>query len=71
MLISLVKYLKSLRVKCIKIHLDRNHIRPLTEKDFIMAGDTHVGFKVQLVVEFFIYTLHLGHSQIQKNCQNT
>lgn len=31
-----------------------------------MAGDMHVGFKVQLVVEFFIYTLCLGHSQIQK-----
>lgn len=66
MLISLGKYLKSLRVKCIKIHIDRNHIRPLTEKDFIMTGDMHVGFKVQLVVEFFIYAFCLGHCQIQK-----
>lgn len=65
-LISLCKYLKSLQVKCIRIHMDRNHIRPLTEKSFIMARDMHVGFKVQLVVEFYIYPLCLDHSQIQR-----
>lgn len=65
-LISLGKNVKSLQVKCIRIHIDRNPIRPLTEKSFIVARDMHVGFKVQLVVEFYIYPLCLGCSQIQK-----
>lgn len=68
-LISFDKYPKSLRVKCIRIHTDRNYIRLLSEENFIMAGDQHVGFKVQLVVEFHILSVCLGHSQIQ-NCQN-
>lgn len=53
-------------VKWFRIHIDRNHIRPFAEKSFIRATDMHVGFKVQLVVEFFIYPLCLGRSQIQK-----
>lgn len=50
---SLGKYLKSLQVKYIRIYFDRNHNRPLAEKNFILAGDTLVRLKVQLVVEFF------------------
>lgn len=65
-LISHGKYLKSLQVKCVWIHIGRNYIRPLTEKSFIVARDMHVGFKVQLVVEFYIYPLCLDHSQTQK-----
>lgn len=53
--------MNSLQVKCIRIHIDRNHIKPLAER-----RDMHVGFKVQLVVEFFIYCLCLGRCQIQK-----
>lgn len=49
-------------MKCIRIHIDRNHIRPLIEKSFIPATDMHEGFKVQLVVEFYIYPLCLGRS---------
>lgn len=45
--------------------------RSIIEKRVIMATDMHVGFKVQLVVEFYIYFLWLGHSQIQKKTANT
>lgn len=48
-----------------RIHIDRNHIRPLTEKNFILAKHMQVGFKVQLVVEFYVFPLCLDHSQIQ------
>lgn len=41
------------------------------EKSFMVAWDMHVGFKVQLVVEFYIYPLCLDRSQIQNNRRNT
>lgn len=37
----------------------------------MVAWDMHVGFKVQLVVEFYIYPLCLDRSQIQNNRRNT
>lgn len=70
-LIALGKHLKSLQVKCIRIHINRNHIRPLAEKSFIAATYMHVGFKVQLVVEFYIYHFYLDQSHIQKKCPKT
>lgn len=69
--ISLGKSLKSLQLKCNWVHIDRNHIRRLMEKSFMVAWDMHVGFKVQLVVEFYIYPLCLDRSQIQNNRRNT
>lgn len=36
-----------------------------------MATDMHVWFKVQLVVEFYIYSLWPSHSQIQKKTAKT
>lgn len=53
------------------------HIRPLREEFHHGWGDTRVGFKVQLAVEFYIYPLYLGQGQIQekksqkRNHQNT
>lgn len=38
-----------------RIHIDRNHPEPLTVERLLRAGDMHEGFKVQLVVEFYIF----------------
>lgn len=61
------KYLKSLQVKYVRIYFDRNHIKPLAEKNFILAGDTLVRLKVQLVVEFFHLSFVSGSQPDTKN----
>lgn len=55
-------------MKCIRIHTDRNHIGQRGVRRGLTP--THVGFKVQLVVEFSFYPLCLSRCQIQR-CQNT